>query len=247
MAANQQVSRQPMSRQRQRASGSMQSPLMFANEQRHHAAQTALLHWPHPLAYNANNSHLFVHAPSLPLAIGPRKGIVGIAEFVLQQQVKSLYVDHHGWLRGLLRRKLGNAFDAADLAHDVYLHLIKTGRVPPAEESRRHLAQIANGLVIDLYRRRQIEAAYLDALALLPESRAPSEEARALVVEALTEIDAALHKLPAKARTALLLCKLDGMSYRDIAAQLAVSVSSVEKYIAAGLLACYQALHGPGH
>ncbi|WP_286877342.1 sigma factor, partial [Delftia sp. 67-8] len=91
------------------------------------------------------------------------------AEFALQQQVEILYTDHHGWLRGLLRRKLGNAFDAADLAHDVYLQLLRTGRVPPADERRRHLTQIANGLVIDLYRRRRVEAAYLEALALLPE------------------------------------------------------------------------------
>ncbi|WP_219117287.1 sigma-70 family RNA polymerase sigma factor [Janthinobacterium sp. UMAB-56] len=167
------------------------------------------------------------------------------AELALQQQVSILYTDHHGWLRGLLRRKLGNAFDAADLAHDVYLHLMKTGRVPPAGESRRHLTQIANGMVIDLYRRRQIEAAYLEVLALLPEALAPSEEERALVIEALTQIDAVLHQLPTKARKALLLCKLDGLSYRDIAAELQVSVSSVEKYIAAGLLACYQALYAP--
>lgn len=166
------------------------------------------------------------------------------AEFALQQQVEILYTDHHGWLRGLLRRKLGNAFDAADLAHDVYLQLLRTGRVPPADERRRHLTQIANGLVIDLYRRRRVEAAYLEALALLPEQMAPSEEARALALEALVEIDAALNDLPPKARKALLLCKLDGMAYRDIAAELGVSVSSVEKYIAAGLLACYQALHG---
>lgn len=38
--------------------------------------------------------------------------------------------------------------------------------------------------------------------------------------------------------------RLDGMSYRDIGARLGVSVSSVEKYIAAGLLACCQAVHG---
>ena len=99
--------------------------------------------------------------------------------------------------------------------------------------------------MIDLYRRRRVEAAYLEALALLPEQMAPSEEARALALEALVEIDAALNGLPPKARKALLLCKLDGMAYRDIAAELGVSVSSVEKYIAAGLLACYQALHGP--
>jgi RNA polymerase sigma-70 factor (ECF subfamily) len=42
---------------------------------------------------------------------------------------------------------------------------------------------------------------------------------------------------------ALLLCKLDGLSYRDIAERLNVSVSSVEKYVAAALLACYQALY----
>ena len=189
---------------------------------------------------------IYIDAPAVLLAIDHRKGIVSTAESALQQQVSSLYTDHHGWLRGLLRRKLGNAFDAADLAHDVYLHLMKTGRVPPAGESRRHLTQIANGMVIDLYRRRQIEAAYLEVLVQVPEALAPSEEERALVIEALTEIDAVLQRLPAKARTALLLCKLDGLSYRDIAAELQVSVSSVEKYIAAGLLACYQALHGQG-
>lgn len=58
------------------------------------------------------------------------------------------------------------------------------------------------------------------------------------------EIDAILRSLHPNVRTALLLCKIDGMNYRDIAAQLKVSVSSVEKYIAAGLLSCHQAMLG---
>jgi len=157
------------------------------------------------------------------------------------QSIDVLYSDHHGWLYGWLRRKLGNAFDAADLAHDTYLRILHTGRVPASEQSRQHLAQIANGLVIDLYRRRQIEAAYLDAIAHLPEALAPSEEARALAVEALVEIDAILHGLPQKAREALVLCKLDGLSYREIAQRMGVSLSSVEKYIASALIACLRA------
>lgn len=160
-------------------------------------------------------------------------------------QIENLYSDHHGWLRGWLRRKLGNAFDAADLAHDTYVRIMVSGRIPQPEQSRRHLSQIANGLVIDLYRRRQIEAAYLEAIALLPAPEVPSEEARALTVEALIEIDTILHRLPAKARAALLLCKLDGLSYREIAERLQVSLSSVEKYIAAALQACYCAVHEP--
>ena len=82
--------------------------------------------------------------------------------------------------------------------------------------------------MIDLYRRRQIEAAYLDALARLPQPLAPSAEDCAAAVQALVDIDAVLNGLPPKAREALLLRKLDGMSYRDIATRLRVSVSSVE-------------------
>lgn len=162
------------------------------------------------------------------------------AEVGLQEQVHALYRDHHGWLRGWLRRRLGNAFDAADVAHDTYVRILRAGRVPEAHQSRQHLTQIANGLLIDLYRRRQIEATYLEAIAQLPPRLAPSEEARALAMEALAEIDAILHGLPPKVRAALLMHKLDGMSYRDIAARLGVSVSSVEKYMASALVACCQ-------
>lgn len=38
------------------------------------------------------------------------------SNFATQQQVHVLYASHHGWLHGWLRRKLGNASDAADLA-----------------------------------------------------------------------------------------------------------------------------------
>lgn len=163
------------------------------------------------------------------------------------QTVEVLYSNHHGWLRGWLRKRLGNAFDAADLAHDTYVRVMVSGKIPGPEQSRSHLTQIANGLVIDLYRRRQLEAAYLEAIGLLPQGQVPSEESRALVIEALVEVDTILHGLAPRARTALLLCRLDGLSYREIAAELGVSVSSVEKYIAAGLAACYRAVHEPSH
>lgn len=163
-----------------------------------------------------------------------------------QQQAATLYASHHGWLRGWLRRRLGNAVDAADLAHDTYVRILRSGRVPEADHARQLLTTIANGLVIDLYRRRQIEAAYLAAIAALPVARSPSEEERALAIEALAEIDAILQALPARVRTAWLLCKLDGLSYREIAGRLGVSVSSVEKYIATALVACYQVVHGDG-
>lgn len=166
-----------------------------------------------------------------------------MSEFALQQQVEILYADHHGWLHSWLRRKLGNAFDAADLAQDTYLRVLARGYAPRAEESRQHLTQIANGLVVDLLRRRRIEQACLEAIAHLPESQAPSPESRAQIIQTLVEIDAILSSLPANVRNALLMCKLEGLGYREIARKLGVSTSSVEKYIARALVACCQVQH----
>src|SRR5256885_8778290 len=38
--------------------------------------------------------------------------------------VESLYLAHHGWLQGWLRKKVGNAFDAADLAQSTFLKVL---------------------------------------------------------------------------------------------------------------------------
>ncbi|WP_323120636.1 sigma-70 family RNA polymerase sigma factor [Burkholderia alba] len=169
---------------------------------------------------------------------------MGVIDSHPQRDFRMLYNDHHGWLRGWLRKRLGNAGDAADLAHDTYLRVLASGSAPQPEDSRRFLTQIANGLVIDMYRRRRIEAAYLDTLRWLPAPDAPSPETRALVLETLCEIDAMLDRLSANARHALLMCKLEGLTYREIAVRLGVSSSSVEKYVASALRACYATLYG---
>ena len=161
---------------------------------------------------------------------------------ILDQDIDGIYRDHHGWLRGWLRRRLGCSEAAADLAHDTYLRVLTTGKVPPVGESRRYLTRIAKGLVIDRYRRQQIEAAYIESLRHLPEPQVPGAETQQMIIESLIEIDIMLHSLPTKVRKALLLRQLDGLSYKSIAAELAVSVSSVEKYVARGLAACYLAL-----
>lgn len=170
--------------------------------------------------------------------MGLGKGIVDNGSFALRQQVERLYKDHHGWLSGLLRRKLGNPTDAADLAHDIYLNLIRKGALPAPEHCRCYLTQIAKGMLIDLYRRRSLEAGHLERLRQQEVPLGPSEESRALAFEALTQVDAAINLQPAKARQALLLHRLSGMGHREIASQINVSVSSVEKYIASAMRAC---------
>ncbi|MET4580178.1 sigma-70 family RNA polymerase sigma factor [Ottowia thiooxydans] len=145
--------------------------------------------------------------------------------------IHALYCNHHRWLQSWLNRRLGNAFDAADLAQDTFVRILVSGRTPEAEQSRAHLTKIAKGLVIDLHRRRVLEAAYLQALAHLPSAVSLSEEERALVLEDLLRVDAALHALTPKAREAFLLSQLDGLTYSEIAQRMGVSFGSVRKYM----------------
>lgn len=154
-------------------------------------------------------------------------------------EIAHLYGQHHGWLFGWLRRRLGSAEDAADLAHDTFVRLLAgTGQASQLREPRAFLTTVAHGLVVNHWRRLEIERAYLDALAHQPQPLAPSPEERALVLEALVEIDAMLQRLSERARRAFLLAQLDGLTYAEIGHTLGVSERMVKKYMAQAMLQC---------
>jgi len=150
-----------------------------------------------------------------------------------------LYRHHHGWLYGLLRRKLGSEGDAADLAQDVFVRLLVKPRQFDGESgARAYLSTMARGMCIDLWRRRDLEAAWLAALAAKPEITEPSPEQRALIFEALRQVDAVLRQLPSKTADAFVMAMVYGMSDADIATRLGVSDRMVRKHTARAMLQC---------
>ncbi|WP_322045508.1 sigma-70 family RNA polymerase sigma factor [Paraburkholderia sp. J67] len=161
-----------------------------------------------------------------------------------QQQVHALYRDHHGWLHGWLRRKLGDAFEAADLAHDTFLRILSAHERPglPAlhelREPRAYLTTVARRVLLNHYRRLSLEQAFLDTLAHLPEPQVPSVEERLVILETLHEVDAMLDSLAPKVRMAFLLAQLEGLTYAEIATRLQVSERTIKRYMADAFEAC---------
>lgn len=155
----------------------------------------------------------------------------------------SLYQDHHPWLQSLLRKRLSNREDAADLAQDTFLRLLRAP-VPQDEirEPRRYLATIAKGLVTDLFRRRALERAYLDYLAGLPQALAPSAEEQLALQQTLLEVDRLLQGLPPKVRAAFVLAQFEELSYPEIAQRLGISLRTVSNYLARALEHCCLAM-----
>lgn len=150
-----------------------------------------------------------------------------------------LYRDHQPWLHGLLRRRLGCADTAADLAQDAFLRLLRTPRrFDSAEGARAYLSHMARGLCVDHWRRLDIERAWREALAASAEARLPSAEHQAIVIETLCEIDAMLERLPERVATAFLASQLQGKPYRQIAEELGVSERMVKRYMAQAMFQC---------
>ncbi|MCY1178141.1 putative RNA polymerase sigma factor FecI [compost metagenome] len=154
--------------------------------------------------------------------------------------VQALYREHHGWLHGWLRSKLGNAADAADLAQDTFLRVLLRSDLLELRTPRAFLRTVARGLVIDHWRREELERAYLESIAHLPEAETPSVETRELVLELLESIARMLDGLKPKVRTAFLLAQCEGLPHAQIAEHLGVSIRSVERYVADALYHCYQ-------
>lgn len=154
------------------------------------------------------------------------------------RKISDLYAGHHSWLKGWLRKRMGDSDTAADLAQDTFVRVLSKPPQGDLQEPRAYLTVIAKGLVSNWYRRRAIENAYIDELASRPEAYSVSPEERALMLEALFEIDAMLDKLPAKAREAFLLSQLDELPYSEIAQRLNISLSTVKRYIVLGFAQC---------
>ncbi|TDS78714.1 RNA polymerase sigma-70 factor (ECF subfamily) [Comamonas sp. JUb58] len=153
--------------------------------------------------------------------------------------VATLYTEHNRWLQGWLRKKVGNAFDAADLAQSTFLKVLTARQSLDLQEPRAYLTTIARNLLINQVRRRAIEQAYLDALAAMPEAVAPSPEARLLLLETLVEIDRRLGDLPALVKQAFLLAQLEGLNHSQIAEELGISVSTVKRHLAKAAMCCF--------
>lgn len=165
------------------------------------------------------------------------------ATIAAQERIQSLYCDYHGWLHAWLRKKLGNSFDAADLAHDTFIRVMNSQRLLSlGDEPRAFLTDVAKKVVIDHWRRREIERAYLESVADLPEQQIPSEETRLLIQEAIALCDAMLFKLGAKTRKMFLMAQLEGLTYNEIAELTGVSLITVKRHMRDAFVACMQTL-----
>ena len=142
-------------------------------------------------------------------------------------------------LRNFIRRRVGDEADAEDILQDVFSEFVEAYRLmQPIEQASAWLYRVARNRITDLFRKRRTlaitevmvgdedEGEMLGIDELLPSPEAGPEAAyiRARLLEALSE---ALAELPGTQRAVFIAHELDGMSFRDLAAETGLSVNTL--------------------
>lgn len=155
--------------------------------------------------------------------------------------MEALYKNHHRWLETWLHRQLDCGHQAADLSQDTFEQVLRAereGRVPVLRQPRAYLATIARRVLINFWRRRDLERAWIDAMAELDEALVPSAESRVALLQALEQLDGALAGLPVKTREVFWLSQIEECTYAEISERLAMPIISVRRAMTRALTAC---------
>lgn len=140
-------------------------------------------------------------------------------------------------LRTFLYRQLKSSETAADLAQETYLRMLRQPPRKPVLNLRGFIFRIARNLAIDHARSRGTRDQHDQGMAYLYEVTGESPELFDVVAarEELALLAGVLERLPAQAQRIFLLCRLEGQPHKAVAAELGISVSSVEKQLAMAL------------
>lgn len=163
--------------------------------------------------------------------------------------LNQIFAETRGELVRFLTARTGSAGDAEDIVQDVWLR-IQGADTGPVANGRAYLYRVAQNLVLDRVRERRRRARrendWADSQADIRGGEAadlrPDAMAQIIEREDAAAFAAAIAALPEGAGRAFRLHKLDGLSHAEVAAQLGISRSGVEKHIAVAMAHLRRAL-----
>lgn len=142
-------------------------------------------------------------------------------------------IDRAYWsgLLGLVRRYTHGHPEAEDLLQSAYVRMEDYKAGQPVQNPRAFLVQTAVNISIDLHRHHKrwdmSDAADWNQAA----DEAPLPDEALAARERLVRVNEGLDRLPSRTREIVLMHRLEGKTYREIAAHFHISASAVEKHV----------------
>ncbi|MCD2529653.1 RNA polymerase sigma factor [Providencia huaxiensis] len=170
----------------------------------------------------------------------------------LARKISGAYQSTYSQLVRFFLNRLDNSNDADDLSQDVFTLWLNRKEQTPVKESRAYLFKIANHVLIDHWRRNQRQTRSETSIDdVTHESHFEQSQADPSEIlehqQRIQRLSEALETLPPRRREAFLLYRFDGLSQSEIAERMEISISMVEKHIAAALVHCKKHLDNQGN
>lgn len=167
---------------------------------------------------------------------GPSKQANGI-EF---SSVTAEFLENSGFLKRFLTRFFHDQQDIEDVAQETFLRAYVAEQSQSIQQPKAYLFRVAKNIALTRLTRksRQITDYIADLAApdVIYDETSAADEAEA--DESLGIYCEAVAALPEKCRQVFLLRKVHGLTHAEIAERMSLSISSVEKYLLKGILAC---------
>lgn len=154
-----------------------------------------------------------------------------------------IYQEHKVWLYRWLRKRVFCPFRAEDLVQDTFCTLLSRKKLSEVREFRPLLYRIAHGLMVDDCRRKDLEKACLELLALETGGEAPSAEQVSAALQEIAWVESLLSGLSERTKDIFLMARLEDLPRKQIAMTLGVSLSTVEKELKLAMRVCYDRLY----
>ena len=144
---------------------------------------------------------------------------------------KTVILPNEAALRGRLRRILPSGHELDDLVAEVLTRAYATENWENVTTGRAYLFTIARNLVIDAARRNKVVS--FETIADLELLQAENNiEAQLQAREALRQVQTIVDSLPVQCRRVFILRRIHEKSMLEIADDMSLSVSTVEKHLA---------------
>ena len=154
------------------------------------------------------------------------------------RQISDAVEKERSRLRNFISRRVADPGDVEDILQDVFLELVEAYRLmKPVEQIGAWLFRVARNRIIDSFRRKKPErladlpasSEEGDSLSIdefLPSKDAGPEAAYARSV-LLEELEDALDELPGEQREAFVANEIEGRTFKELAAEAGVSISTL--------------------
>jgi RNA polymerase sigma-70 factor (ECF subfamily) len=162
-----------------------------------------------------------------------------------QKFVLAVFEEYHtGLRRYLVSRLRGRPLEAADVAQETYLRLLRMNDVDAVEHPQAYVYRVAANVIRELGLKEQTQASLperLDDPSLTSHTLNQPDDAAEHQIH-MQALERAIRRLPPTTQAVLILKKRDGLSREEIAAELGISVHTVKKHLLKAVAWCRQ--HG---